>query len=41
LRRASDLIRKTFPDVEVVPYLINFEGIWQEQEGGNEIQAAD
>jgi carbonic anhydrase len=41
LRRAAELIRKTFSDAEVVPYLIDFEGFWQDKEGSNQSQAAD
>ncbi len=41
LRRATELIGKTFPDVEVVPYLIDFEGFWQDNESSNQSQAAD
>src|SRR5262249_26034066 len=41
LRRAAELIRKTFPEVEVVPYLINFEGVWQGDESDSKSQAAD
>jgi carbonic anhydrase len=32
LRRAARLVNDTFPDIEVVPYLINFEGIWEAAE---------
>ena len=32
LRRASELVLATFPDVEVVPHLINFEGFWEAEE---------
>src|SRR5437867_3177505 len=41
LRRAETLIRKTFSEVEVVPYLIDFEGFWQEQESAHRSYAAD
>jgi carbonic anhydrase len=41
LRRAAELIRKTFPDIEVVPYLIDFEGFWQKDANSDQIQAAD
>jgi carbonic anhydrase len=41
LRRAEGLIRKTFPEVEVVPYLIDFEGFWQEQDIAHRSHAAD
>jgi carbonic anhydrase len=41
LRRAAELIRKTFLDVEVVPYLIDFEGFWRDRETRDQSQAAD
>lgn len=29
LWRAADLVRASFPQVEVEPYFINFEGVWE------------
>lgn len=29
LWRAADLVRASFPEVEVEPYFINFEGVWE------------
>jgi hypothetical protein len=29
LRRAAELVHKSFPQVEVKTYLINFEGVWE------------
>jgi hypothetical protein len=29
LARAADLVRASFPNVEVKTYLINFEGVWE------------
>lgn len=41
LRRAKALVLATFPEVEVVPYLINFEGFWEEEGDENAAVAAD
>jgi len=35
LARASQLVHATFPDVEVVPYFINFEGFWEAEENSD------
>jgi len=40
LRRAADLVHATFPEVEVVTYLINFEGFWEAGESAKDTQAA-
>jgi hypothetical protein len=29
LRRAADLVRSSFPEVQVETYLIDFEGVWE------------
>jgi carbonic anhydrase len=29
LWRAADLVRASFPELEVEPYFINFEGVWE------------
>ncbi len=44
LRRAADLVHATFPEVDVVPYFINFEGFWEAakaSEGKQSSSAAD
>lgn len=39
LRRAKTLVLATFPEVEVVPYLINFEGFWEADEEQSAVAA--
>jgi carbonic anhydrase len=41
LHRAAELTCKTFPEVKVVAYLIDFEGFWQEQQSNDAQAAAD